>query len=58
MYRIVPKKWLGVEDKLRTWVVNKFGKKVVEESKLIYIEKTGKLVDKGCYIVVARGFAL
>jgi hypothetical protein len=24
----------------------------------LYIEKTGELVDKGCYIVVARGFAL
>jgi hypothetical protein len=37
--------------------VKKFRKKVgkIEESKLIYIEKTVDLVDKGCYIVVARG---
>jgi hypothetical protein len=27
----------------------------IEELKLIYIEKTVNLVDKGCYIVVARG---
>jgi hypothetical protein len=35
---VLPKKWLGVEDKLQ------------EESKLIYISKRLSMIYKGCYI--------